>query len=165
MPKILPFLFISFAFLLIFIGCSGKDRDEQEQLSPAPPVHDHMCELIDLGEASDAVEKPLPNNQFATVQGLSNPKTLVWKDMKTGQIYYATKIMGAKGRLFYMASLGVGEKPTLKSEFTGTMLLWKYLERPLQLSMKKQFHDQWGVDVDIDHTYVIVADKKPEGCP
>jgi hypothetical protein len=164
MPNFLPILFIMFAFFFLSIGCSKNNQNNREQQTPPPPVHGNMCKLIDLGEASDAVEKPLPNNQFATIQGMSNPKTLVWQDKQTGQIFYATKLMGAQGRLFYMAGLETGEKPTIKSVFTGTLLLWKHLEKSLQLSMKKQFHDQWGVDVDVDHTYIMIADKKPEGC-
>ena len=157
-------VFTPIIWLLIFIGCTKNEGTVQNQPSPPPPVHENMCNLVDLGEASDAIKKSLPNNQFATLQGMSNPKTLVWQDAKNGQIYYATKLMGAEGRLFYMARLKPGEKPTIKSSFTGTLLLWKHIEKGLQLSMIKQFHDQWGVDVNVDNTYIVIADQKPEGC-
>ena len=160
LPKVLIIMVLS-AFL---IGCKNKKNDNNNSASLPPPVHDGMCNMQNLGEASSAVEKKLPNNQYVELEGMSSPKTLVWQDVKTQQIYYATKILGAEGKLFYMAKLKVGETPTIHSKFTGTLLLWKHLPKSLLVSMKKQFKEQWGVDVDENSTYILKANEKPNGC-
>ncbi|MBN2343574.1 MAG: hypothetical protein JXX29_18450 [Deltaproteobacteria bacterium] len=151
--------------IIIVLGCNpNKPSADEAIVSPPPPTHDGMCVLKELGEASDAIEKKLPNNQYVSLQGMSSPKTLVWQDMTTQQIYYATKIMGAEGKLFYMAKLKTGEKPSIKSNFLGNIMLWQHLPTDLLRSMKTQFKNQWGVEIDEKNTYIILADEKPKGC-
>ncbi|MBN2716219.1 MAG: hypothetical protein JXX14_10220 [Deltaproteobacteria bacterium] len=164
MPDRLPKVLINIVLFFFLIGCSNKTDSAAAPASPPPPVHDGMCQIVDLGEASSAIEKPLPNNQYVALEGMSSPKTLVWQDVKTQQIYFATKIMGAEGRLFYMDTLKTGETPKIKTKFTGTLLLWKHLPEALLMSMKTQFKEQWDVDVDVNTTYILKANEKPVGC-
>ena len=164
MSKLPVKLFVLIAFISIIFGCSNKNRNAKQKESPPAPVHNGMCELKNLGEASSAVEKKLPNNQYVELQGMSSPKTLIWQDTQTGQIYFATKILGAEGKLFFMDKLKTGEKPAIRSTFTGTLMLWKHLPKGLLVSMKAQFKEQWGVAVDENSTYILKADEKPDGC-
>ena len=157
-------LSIFIVFSCISIGCGSKKNAADNLNSPPAPIHDGMCELVKLGEASSAVEQKLPDNQYVEMEGMSSPKTLVWQDLNTKQLYFAAKVMGAEGKLFYMDELKVGETPQIKTTFTGTLLLWKHLPKGLLRSMKKQFKEQWGVDVDENTTYIIKANKKPDGC-
>lgn len=154
-------IFLSF---VLHFGCKSTNTSTESKNSPPPPTHNGMCNLTDLGEAADAVEKQLPNNQYVTLSGMSSPKTLVWQDVKKQHIYYATKIMGAQGKLFYMDELQTGQKPTIKSTFVGTLMLWKHLPIDLLNSMKAQFKDHWGVEVDENTTYILTATQKPKGC-
>jgi hypothetical protein len=98
------------------------------------------------------------------MQGISNPKTLVWKDEKSGRIFYVEKIAGTRARLYYMGELKTGEKPALLSEFTGTILLWKNLKPALAKSMAAAFKRDWNTNIDPDNTYIIKGNQKPEGC-
>ncbi|MBN2528613.1 MAG: hypothetical protein JXR76_19645 [Deltaproteobacteria bacterium] len=152
------------AFIFSFFGCGNKKKaDANTPYSPAPQ-HDGMCQMMNLGEASDAVEAELPDNQYVNMQGMSSPKTLIWQDLKSKQIYFATKVMGAQGKLFYMEKLATGQTPTIKSSFTGTLLLWKHLPPSLLQSIKKQFKEQWAVEIDENATYILMANQKPQGC-
>lgn len=149
---------------MLLASCSKQGNPDEKTMSPPPPTHSKMCKIVDLGEASDAVKKQLPNNQLISLQGISSPKTLVWQDTNTQQIYFATKIMGAQGKLFYMDKLKTGETPSIKSNFQGTLMLWKHLPINLLKSMKRQFKEQWGVEIDENKTYILKANEKPAGC-
>jgi hypothetical protein len=97
---------IPMAVLLIsaaLISCSKQVSSKPSDGSVPLPRHAGMCKKINLGEASDLIEQSkIPDNQYCTIQGLSNPKLLMWQDTQTSKIYFATKLMGAQGRLFYM---------------------------------------------------------------
>ena len=164
MSKSMVILFMLVTSVSIPFGC-GNNKNHNEQTKSAPaPVHEGMCDLKNLGEASSAVEKELPNNQYVELEGMSSPKTLVWQDTQTQQIYFATKILGAEGKLFFMDKLQTGQKPEIRSTFIGTLMLWKHLPKGLLVSMKAQFKEQWGVDVDENSTFILKANEKPEGC-
>ena len=155
---------IFIAFLGTLFGCNTKKKSDDSVLTSPASKHNGMCQQINLGEASDAVEKQLPNNQYVSLQGMSSPRTLVWQDTKTQKVYFAAKIMGAKGKLFYMEELPTGKMPSIKSSFSGTLLLWKHLPGNLLTSMKAQFKAQWGTNIDIERTHILVANQKPDGC-
>ena len=95
---------------------------------------------------------------------MSSPRTLVWQETEIGKVYYATKVMGAEGRLYYMQEIPRGEAPVIKEEFEGTILLWKHLDNTLAKSMQSQFKAQWDADVDPENTYMIIGNRKPTGC-
>ncbi|MBN2802675.1 MAG: hypothetical protein JXR91_06250 [Deltaproteobacteria bacterium] len=163
--NLLKFSF-SILILMIFLSslCSCAEKDTKDK-STSAPISQKLCKMIDLGEASDLIEKKdIPDNQYCKIGGISDPRILMWQDMTTSKIYFATKVMGAQGRLFYMQELNPGEKPALKEGFEGTITKWSSIDKTLSQSMAEQFKNKWDVTITPADTYIIMGNKKPDGC-
>jgi len=146
-------------------GCQNS-RSEKAPANQPPPRQDGMCTLQELGEASDLVEAGrIPDNQYGRISGMSDPKTLVWQDARTKKVFFAAKVLGAEGRLFYMEELQTGSLPGLRESFTGTILKWPHLHPELAAALEGQFRSQWNVEIDKAQTYIIRGGEKPGGCP
>jgi hypothetical protein len=121
---------------------------------------------MDLGEASDVIPsgRPIPDGQLVRLQGITNPKSLIWREEAKGTTHYVAKIMGTGERLLYTEEIPVGGEPRILSEFEGTIRLWRYLPASYSEPMAKALANDWGVQIDPARTYLVQGGVKPSGC-
>jgi len=146
---------------LLAIGCGGESATEPQD-APNPA----RCELAKLGEAADLVESgKIPNDQLVEVEGIADPRTLVWREQKTGKIYFITRIMGTQKRMYYMEQLAPGEAPKLKSLFVGHLRRWDKLPPHEAKPMAQALLTEYKLQVEPEKTYLLAGGVKPDGCP
>jgi hypothetical protein len=155
---------IGVAVLLSLWTATACSRPPEEP-APLESRDPARCSLVNLGDAEDWTDKQFPDDQMITVGGISNPIILVWRDSRSGQVFYVTRVAGTGARLLYMARLSPGETPVARSSFSGTIQRWKQLPPDLTRSMSAAIRAQWDVQLNPDDTWVISAGQKPEGCP
>jgi hypothetical protein len=158
----------SLVFLSIFLTAAAVLPLSCRSSSPeATQSKDQArCKPVDLGEATDLVQQgQLSDDRMAVVQGIADPRILVWRDSKTGNIFYITRIMGTEQKLFYLRQIGVDEKPGIESEFLGHLLRWDKLPLERSLPIANALATQYRINIKPESTYVIDADGKPSGCP
>ncbi len=143
---------------LLIGGCACGDRTSNTD--PA------RCQTMDLGDAPTLVESgTIKNDQMVFVQGIADPRALVWLDRSSQTTYYITKILGTQQRLFYLRQLKPDEKPTIKSEFRGHLLRWDLLPEAQSASFANALAEQYNIHISPATTYLINATGKPKGCP
>ena len=145
------------------LGCGSEGAGEQA----APVASDpQRCVLAELGEAADLVESGrLPDDRLVSLQGIADPRTLVWKDQTTGDIHYITRVMGTQQRLYYMEQLAPGQAPAIKSEFVGHLRRWDRLPEREAAPIARALLTEYKLQVDPEKTYLLVGGAKPAGCP
>lgn len=145
------------------LGCGGEGTGEQSAPAAADP---QRCALAELGEAADLVESGrLPDDQLVALQGIADPRTLVWKDQQTGDIFYITRVMGTQQRLYYMEQLAPGQAPAIKSEFVGHLRRWDKLPEREAVPIARALLTEYKLQVEPEKTYLLVGGAKPAGCP
>ncbi len=145
--------------LLILTSCKDKTPSDPAPVDPA------RCKVVDLGDAVDLIEKgSIDDNRMVIVQGISDPRALVWQDDAGKQTFYIARVMGTEQRLFYYKRLALGEKPGISSEFEGYLLRWDRMPKKEFGSVKAALKAKYDIDVKADQSYVINADGKPVGC-
>lgn len=153
------------ALAVLSSGCKSS-----ESTSPSVPSNANdpaRCVAVDLGEASDIIPSgmAIPDNQLVKIQGITSPRSLVWQDAASKKVYYVAKIMGTGERLLYSEELAPGQEPRILSDFEGTIHLWSHLPKEDGPPMAKALEKEWGVKLDVDHTYLVQGGTKPAGCP
>ena len=145
------------------LGCGAeKTTDPPGGLDRDPA----RCEVAELGEAADLFEKgDPPSGRIARIDGLTDPRTLVWKDETTGAIFFITRVMGTQRRLYYMAPVKPGEEPRALAVVEGHLQRWSDLEPKKGVTLSRALEREYSLKIDPAVTFLITAGEKPSGCP
>ncbi|MCP4604919.1 MAG: hypothetical protein GY847_31090 [Proteobacteria bacterium] len=156
--------FATFTILLsVVVWTSCKKGSHDEASSKKDPAR---CDIIDLGEAADLVENSsIKDDKMVFVHGIAHPHSLVWRDQRTGNVYYITRVMGTEQKLFFLKRVPDGEKPRVLSEFRGHLLRWNKLPLERSAPIAAALASQYNIHIKSESTYVIDGNGKPEGCP
>ncbi|MDJ0762319.1 MAG: hypothetical protein QNJ97_04965 [Myxococcota bacterium] len=155
------YIFISTLFGLAWIGCNpSQSKNASEASDPM------RCQLQNLGEAPDLILKgAIDDDRMATIQGITDPRSLVWRDKQDGETYYITRVMGSEQRLFYYRRIASNESPGIKTELTGHLIRWDKLPPSRFDAVAKALATKYDIHIDPIKTYLIDAEGKPTGCP
>ncbi|MFO8070380.1 MAG: hypothetical protein R6V85_00780 [Polyangia bacterium] len=158
-----------FALALGFAVCSplacGESEPSSSGGSPAPPPDPQRCELRRIEDISSAAERgELPLDAYVEVEGLTDPRTLVWKDSSTGNAHFITKVMGTGRRVYYTEKLDIGESPTARSRLVGHMQRWDRLAEEKAATLSAALEREHDSTVKPSSTWLLTAGEKPAGC-
>jgi hypothetical protein len=158
-----------FALVLAFAVCSplacGESDPSSSRKGPAPPSDPQRCELRRIDDVSSAAEHgELPLDAYVEVEGLTDPRTLVWKDSATGNAHFITKVMGTARRVYYTEQLDIGESPSARSRLVGHMQRWDRLEDRKAATLSAALEREYDLEIEPSSTWLLTAGEKPAGC-
>ncbi len=148
---------------MTLLGACQSSSTEGSKKRPKDPTR---CKVTTLGEAADiAKQADIADDKMVHINGITDPRALVWRDQTTGQTNYITRIMGTEQRLFYLKRIATDEKPGILSEVNGHLVRWDRLPKERTAPIAAALAAQYKIEIEPKSTYVIDADRKPEGCP
>jgi hypothetical protein len=154
------------AAVSVALGACGDTRKEPIPGKEPPPPDPARCEVASLGEAADLFEKgDPPSGRLTRIDGLTDPRTLVWKDEATGGVFFITRVMGTERRLYYMAPVKPGEEPRALSVVEGHLQRWSDLEPRKGATLSRALEREYSLKIDPQTTFLVTAGEKPAGCP
>jgi hypothetical protein len=156
-------VFTRFAVICLLSGCQANETSDPQRIAEPDPAR---CEAADLGEAADLFAKgDPPSGCLARIDGLTDPRTLVWKDEATGAVFFITRVMGTQRRLYYMAPVKPGEEPKALSVVEGHLQRWSDLEPRKGVTLSRALEREYSLKIDPQKTYLLTAGEQPAGCP
>ena len=142
------------------IACNVCSDRSRVSIDPA------RCTITDIGDAMVFIENGnIDSNRMVHTEAIPDQHSLIWKDKKSQEIYYITKLMGTQQKLFFKKRLVSGEKPGFVASFAGHLLRWDELHQTESIPIAKALDSEYGIQIIPDQTYLINADTKPKGCP
>ena len=138
----------------LLVACGGEEDAGSASRRAAPTAK--QCALAELGEAADRVAAgDLPSRQYAKLTGLTDPRTLVWQDERTKDVFYITRVMGTERRLYYMEQLETGEEPVPKSTLVGTITRWSELPPERGVVLARALKREYDLEIEPERTWLM----------
>jgi hypothetical protein len=150
----------------VCLSACGDDGNPLAQATDDTPPDPARCDAMDLGEAADLFSKgDPPSGRIARIDGLTDPRTLVWKDEATGAVFFITRVMGTERRLYYMAPVKPGEEPKALAGVEGHLQRWSDLDPRKGATLARALEREYSLKIDPKVTFLLTAGEKPAGCP